>query len=624
MDAQGRGRAGDIDPADQWVFNPETGSYELRLDPGAEQPGHRSAAPPGQRGSSPAEPRSAGSRSAGSRSAEPRVTGRTRRTTGTANTSGLASTAHTSGTFSGAGPASTNGTTGGGPTTRRPVPGQRRRSGGRPGAQPPPTSRRKPKPRKSGKKKALYWTSGVLGFVLIAGCTTAYLVYDHLNSNINKVDVGIRNSATIKGPVNILVIGTDTREGQDGKYGDAGSVGHADTTLLFHVSEDRTNATALSIPRDMITNIPDCPVKQPDGSTKVIPGQQNVRFNTSLGQEGRDPGCTWRTVEQLAGVKIHHFMMADFNAVKTLSSAIGGVDVCVAKDINDPKSHLKLSKGRHTVQGEDALAFVRTRYSTGFGSDLDRIKLQQQFLSSMIRKMKSGDTLTSPTKLYGLANSATKALTVDSGIESVKDLAALAKDLSRVDLKHITFATVPVVDNTDGATVVLDKAKSQPLFSMIQQDVSLTEVKRKEKEKEQQAKDQQEALLKGPKSAASEVRVKVLNGSGKFGAAQETVDWLQNGQGVARSSNGGNAGHLDKTILEFAPNQADQARRLAEMMGLPASALRQGNQQAAPRAEMSLTLGGDYQGAGTPITAPQKAPEGIQKVEADDENLCAK
>ncbi|MBR7679179.1 LCP family protein, partial [Streptomyces daliensis] len=97
---------------------------------------------------------------------------------------------------------------------------------------------------------------------------------------------------------NILVLGTDKRtgSGNDG-YGDAGSVGHADTTILLHVSKDRTNATALSIPRDLIVDIPDCPTKLEDGTEKVIPGLQGARFNRSLGEGGRDPGCTMRTVE---------------------------------------------------------------------------------------------------------------------------------------------------------------------------------------------------------------------------------------------------------------------------------------------------------------------------------------
>lgn len=578
MDAQGRGRAGDIDPADQWVFDPNTGSYVLRMEPAADQ-----QAPPAQRtASSPSATtaRRAGHRQGGTREAAPEDGG----------------------------------------TGHRDVPRQRgHRAGNRPSPQ-IPAGRRKPKPKTPGRKKALYWTGGVLAFVLVAGGTGAYLVYQQLNGNIDKVDVGVQNAAVADGPVNILVIGTDARtgKGNDG-YGDQGSVGHADTTILFHVSEDRTNATALSIPRDMITDIPDCPTKQEDGSTKIIPGESGVRFNTSLGQSGRDPGCTWRTVEELTGLKINHFMMADFNAVKTLSSAVGGVEVCLAKDIDDPKSHLKLSEGRHTIEGEQALAFVRTRHSVGFESDLDRIKLQQQFLSSMIRKMKSGNTLTNPKKLWDLGNAATEALTVDTGIGSVDKLTALAKDLSKVNLKNITFATVPVVDNTDGATVLLYKPKAEPLFAMVKEDVSLTEVKQQQKKKEA-------AKLQGPTADPSEVRVRVLNGSGVFGAAQETVDWLQNSEGVLRSSNGGNSPEPEqqKTTLRYAPNQADQARRLADMMGLPSSALLPGTEDAEPMAEMTLTLGKDFKGAGTSITAPAKAPEGIQKVEADNENLCAK
>ncbi|WP_432014953.1 LCP family protein [Streptomyces cucumeris] len=561
MDAQGQGGADGIDPADQWVFDPNTGNYELRLN---------SAGTPADAAEPPRAPRA-------SRRRAP-----------------------------------------------EPEPGGRRRAGGKRGQEAPsgPASRRKPKPKKSKGKKVLYWTSGTLAFLLVGGSVAAYVLYQQLNGNIKKVDVGENNAAVSDGPMNILLIGTDRRDGKGNKgYGDAGSVGHADTTLLFHVSEDRSNATVLSFPRDMITDIPDCTVKKDDGSRKKIRGEKEVRFNTSLGQEERDPGCTWQTVEKITGLNINHFMMADFNAVKEMSTAVGGVDICLGKDINDPKSHLNLKKGRHTVEGEQALAFVRTRHAVGYGGDLDRIKLQQQFLSSLMRKMKSSGSLTSPTKSWKLAQAATKALTVDTGIGSVSKLAELGKNLSKVNLKNVTFATVPVVDNTDGATVLLDQTKAEPLFSMVRQDISLTEVKKKEKA----AKSKQAALLKGPKAAPADVRAKVLNGSGKFGAAQETVDWMQNVQGMLRTSNGGNAeAEQKKTTLEYAPNQADQARRLADSMGLPASAMKRGTKDAEPMAEMTLTLGADFKEAGTPIAAPKKAPKDIQRVGADDKNLCAK
>ncbi|WP_413101578.1 LCP family protein [Streptomyces sp. Inha503] len=563
MDAQGPGGAGDFDPADQWVFDPNTGNYELRLNPAE---------------------------------------------TSADDTTELRRVSRSS---------SDDGTTGSEPRGRR-------RAAKREAEKEQPTgpvSRRKPKPKKSKTKKALYWGSGTLAFLLVGGSAAAYFVYQHLNNNISKVDVGENNAAVSDGPMNILLIGTDRRDGKGNEgYGDAGSVGHADTTLLFHVSEDRSNATVLSFPRDMITDIPDCTVKE-DGRRKKIPGEDEVRFNTSLGQEGRDPGCTWQTVEKITGLEVDHFMMADFNAVKSMSTAVGGVDICLGKDINDPKSHLNLKKGRHTVKGEQALAFVRTRHAVGFGGDLDRIKLQQQFLSSLMRKMKSSGTLSSPGKMWDLAQTATKALTVDTGIGTVSKLAELGKNLSKVDLKNVTFATVPVVDNTDGATVLLDKTKAEPLFSMVRQDVSLTEVKKKEKA----AKNEQAARLKGPKADPADVRVKVLNGSGQFGAAQETVDWMQNTEGMSRTSNGGNApSELKKTTLEYAPNQADQARRLADSMGLPASAMKEGTKDAEPMAEMTLTLGADFKGAGTPISAPSKAPKDIQRVEADDKDVCAK
>ncbi|TMU94235.1 LCP family protein [Streptomyces sp. DASNCL29] len=563
MDAQGPGGAGDFDPADQWVFDPNTGNYELRLNPAE---------------------------------------------TSADDTTELRRVSRSS---------SDDGTTGSEPRGRRRAAKREAEKEQATG----PVNRRKPKPKKSKTKKALYWGSGTLAFLLVGGSAAAYFVYQHLNNNISKVDVGENNAAVSDGPMNILLIGTDRRDGKGNEgYGDAGSVGHADTTLLFHVSEDRSNATVLSFPRDMITDIPDCTVKE-DGRRKKIPGEDEVRFNTSLGQEGRDPGCTWQTVEKITGLEIDHFMMADFNAVKSMSTAVGGVDICLGKDINDPKSHLNLKKGRHTVKGEQALAFVRTRHAVGFGGDLDRIKLQQQFLSSLMRKMKASGTLTNPGKMWDLAQTATKALTVDTGIGTVSKLASLGKNLSKVDLKNVTFATVPVVDNTDGATVLLDKTKAEPLFSMVRQDVSLTEVKKKEKA----AKDKQADRLKGPKADPADVRVKVLNGSGQFGAAQETVDWMQNTEGMSRTSNGGNApSELKKTTLEYAPNQADQARRLADSMGLPASAMKEGTKDAEPMAEMTLTLGADFKGAGTPISAPSKAPKDIQRVEADDKDVCAK
>ncbi|MEU0334278.1 LCP family protein [Streptomyces sp. NPDC006193] len=579
MDAQGRGRADNIDPADQWVLNPNTGEYELRLSPSAAQ-----SPVPGPRRPSSRD----GGRTGG---------GATRQAAGETRPAPAPRGADV------------------------PAPRSARRRGGEPETPQGRRASRRPAKKQSAAKKVLLWTGGSMAFVLVAASAAGYLYIKHLNGNITSVsDDGASTGGFSKDEaINILLIGTDKRTGKGNEgYGDSGSVGHADTTILLHVSKDRSNATALSIPRDLIVDIPDCPTQQADGSSKVIPGSPGARFNTSLGQDDRTPSCTMRTVTELTGIKPDDFMVADFNAVKTLTEAVGGVEVCLAKDIDDPDSHLKLSKGTHNISGEKALAFVRTRHSVGFGGDLSRIGLQQQFLSALMRKLKGNDTLTSPTKMVKLAEAGTKALTVDDKLDSIGKLKDLGLELGKLNPKNLTFTTVPVVDNPAEkvkATVVLDGSKAPAVFDAIRNDVSFTGVKKKQKA----AKDAQAARLKGSKAPASEVRVRILNGGAEAGSAQAVLNWLQNDAGVTKSENAGNApAALSRTTLEYAPDQAPQARRLAAVMGLSGSALKPGrsvtNSQGLPA--MTLTLGKDFKGAGVSLTVPSKAPE-VDKSTAD-------
>ncbi len=597
MDAQGRGRADDIDPADQWVLNPNTGEYELRLTPSAPQ----SSVPGPRRSASRA---GAASRAAGAASAK-----------GAAGAPGSARSRTAA-----PGPGRERR-----PAPGREVPSQRRRRGAP--EEPPGRRGRRPVKQKGKGKKALLWTGGVMAFVVVAAAAGAYLYIEHLNGNIQSVsDDGASTGGFQKDKaINILLIGTDKRTGAgNGSYGDKGSEGHADTTILLHVSKDRSNATALSIPRDLIVDIPDCRTTREDGTQEVIAGDTGVRFNTSLGQKGRTASCTARTVTELTGIKPDNFMVADFNAVKTLTTAVGGVEVCLAKDIDDPDSKLNLPKGNHVIAGEQALAFVRTRHAVGTGGDLSRIGLQQQFLSALMRKLKSNDTLSSPTKMIKLAEAGTKALTVDSQLDSIDKLKDLGLELGKLNTKNLTFTTVPVIDNpaeTVRATVVPNPTTAPEVFRAIQNDVSFTEVKQ-QKKKEAAAVA---ARLKGTKADASEVRVQVFNGGAPAGSAQETLTWLQTEEGVTKSENAGNApATLAKTTLEYGPDQADQARRLAAILGLSGSAMKPGesvsNSQGLPT--MTLTLGKDFKGAGVPLTAPTKAPD-VEKSTADKVKCAA-
>jgi LCP family protein required for cell wall assembly len=484
------------------------------------------------------------------------------------------------------------------------VPGQRDRRA--------PHSRRKPKPRRSKKKKALMWVAGSFAMLLVTGCALAGYMYWRLNANIESKEVVGEETGYGDGePVNVLFIGTDDRTGSGNTgYGNEGDSGRADTTVLMHFSADRSHATALSIPRDLITDIPECEVRNNDGTTTVIPATAETHFNYSLGVDGRDPGCTWRTVEHLVGVEIDHFIMADFNAVKDLSTAVGGVEVCLAEPIDDPKSHLDLPAGRHELQGEEALAFVRTRYSVGTSSDLSRIELQQQFLASLAREINS----VSLTKMWDLADTATKALTVDEGIDTIRKLYDLSQDLGQVPMSDMSFVTLPVVDNTDGATVLVDETRAEPIFRMLQQDVSPTD----DGGKGNGGGGNQQEM-----APAEEVRVDVYNGGDVIGAAQETVTWLQNDEGVPLSTNAGNAAEpQDETVLEYGPDQADQAARLADLMGLPKRALQEGTENAGDE-PMVLILGNDFSGAGQPIEGPAQMPDDVDSITADDKDVCA-
>ncbi|QKW19805.1 LCP family protein [Kitasatospora sp. NA04385] len=557
-----------VDPADQWVLDPATGEFRLDLDAGRRPAGEH--------------PRPA--------SARPRTARRS--------------------------PADAD---------ARPPPGPRPRTSraarGSTGATAVPGGRAaRRKGRSTRGRRALKWTAGSLGLVLVAGCGGAYYVYQHFNNNISSVKVEVgddseRPQAT--DALNILVIGTDSRVGLGREYGDEGSAGHADTTLLFHISKDRSNATVLSIPRDLMVQIPDCKT-----GDKGIPGEARAMFNTSLGQDGRDPGCTWKTVEKLTGVRINHFMMVNFEAVKTLSTAVGGVEVCAATDIDDPYSHLKMSAGRHVVQGEEALAFVRTRHAVGFGGDLTRIPLQQQFISSMIRKMKSSDTLTSPAKLWDLADAATKALTVDDGIGSVNKLKDLALDISRIDTKNITFTTVPVLDDpTNKNHLVLKPNDAQQVFSMIAADRSLTDVPQSGTDSGTPEAPASSAPA-APQVDAAGVKVTVRNGSGASGQAAKAATALQD-KGFALAVAGNNADPAATTAVTYPAGHEDEAQAVAAALGLPATAA-QASSRLGAKDGVVVVLGKDSTTAGsTPSAAPSEAPKDIQRVQADDTNVCA-
>lgn len=269
-------------------------------------------------------------------------------------------------------------------------------------------------------------------------------------------------------PLNIMIIGTDTRSGNSAYGGEDQSSGYgfSDVMLLLHLSADKKNASIISFPRDMMAPIPSC--KNPDTGVQSYQSDYG-QLNATLSAGG--PGCTVAAISDLTGLNIHHMMLADFNAVKELSNAIGGVEVCVSAAVNDEKSGLNIPSGISEVQGEQALAFLRTRSAFGDGSDLGRIKAQQSFIASMARKLTAEGTLTDIPKLYSIADTITQNLTVDKELASTSELLKLADRMRKIDTANIELITVPnETDPLDPNRVVLSEPKASEVFTALSKD----------------------------------------------------------------------------------------------------------------------------------------------------------
>lgn len=306
--------------------------------------------------------------------------------------------------------------------------------------------------------------------VLVSGLAVAGVAVASITSQIKPGiqlagEEQIPDIGAIEGGVNLLLVGSDSGGG-NAAYGERGQELN-DVTILLHISEDHSNATVVSFPRDMFVSIPACPSE--DGGAHSAMSSQKI--NTSLTYGGLP--CTVLTVEELTGLEIPYAAMIEFDGVIQMSSAVGGVPVCVASDINDEQINFHLAAGEHTLSGFDALQFVRSRYGVGDGSDLARISNQQVFLTSLMRTVRSAETLSDPVKVYGLAQAAVQNMTMSNSLQNVSTLASIALALKDIPLERITFAQVPTYyGDSGGQSGVFAKTEdAQALFEAIRSDL---------------------------------------------------------------------------------------------------------------------------------------------------------
>jgi LCP family protein required for cell wall assembly len=251
---------------------------------------------------------------------------------------------------------------------------------------------------------------------------------------------------SISGAVNLLLTGSDTRSDQPGfedpaDLAGSSGIGNNDVTMVLHISANHQHATVVSIPRDLLVNIPAC--QRPNGG--IVGGASMAMFNSTLSRGGLS--CTVLTVEKLTGLNIQYAAEISFDGVIQMSDAVGGVTVCLATTIHDPYVGLNLAAGEHTIQGDTALAFLRSRHGVGDGSDLGRISDQQLFMSSLMRKIASSGTLTNPITMYNLANAAIKNMQLSDTLTAPTTMVAIALALKDISLANIVFVQWPTTSS---------------------------------------------------------------------------------------------------------------------------------------------------------------------------------
>ncbi|GHG30006.1 LCP family protein [Streptomyces albogriseolus] len=293
------------------------------------------------------------------------------------------------------------------------------------------------------------WVWGVglgVSLALVGAAAAGWAVYMKLEGNITPDEAAAaelarfekdRPTALVKDALNILLIGSDSRAGaENGRYGRDPGTERSDTVILLHLSSGRRSATAVSVPRDLMVDVPDC--RRPDGSRSA---PMFAQFNAAFEVGGS--ACTVRTVEKLTDIRVDHHVVVDFKGFKDMVDAVDGVEVCLSEPIDDEDAHLHLPAGRVTLDGEQALGYVRARKTLGDGSDTGRIERQQRFLGALVNKVRSNGILLNPVKLYPVLDAATSSLTTDPELASLRGLYELVRGLRDIPAEGVQFLTVP-------------------------------------------------------------------------------------------------------------------------------------------------------------------------------------
>ena len=411
-----------------------------------------------------------------------------------------------------------------------------------------------------------YAAAAALTALVVAVSLTGYAVYRHLDGNLHVTAVSGLADRPDYGVQNILVLGSQTRDGQGRGFGYDPGTNLSDNLILVHLNATHTRAIVVSIPRDTLVYEPACKARVGGG---IVPAIPDAMIDWAMSYGG--PSCAVATVKLLTHIKIDHFVEFDFNSFRALVDTLGGVKVCVPPGgYDDPWSRLKIAGGEHLITGNQALAFVRTRHGVGNGGDLGRIQLQQEFISSLVQKLESQGTLADPVKLYEIADTATKALTVDPGLASIPKLLHLAETLKNLHTRDVTFITMPtIVDPADTNRLLTAEPADDVLWQLLKSDRTWP------------------GQLRG--RPAGKVQLTVLNGTGITGLAGRTAHQLE--KLGFRVTGVGNAPATSATTVTY-QSSAQAGSAWTVMNALQQAPAAQGDVSGP----VTLTIGADFGG----------------------------
>jgi LCP family protein required for cell wall assembly len=405
-------------------------------------------------------------------------------------------------------------------------------------------------------------TAGLVALTLVCASLFIYVKYREIWDSIKRVDV----SGDLKGArppidpnaMNILLIGSDTRHGKNGKIG--GRVGiegqRSDTVMVVHVAPGARAGVVLSFPRDSVVPVLSC---TPEGHA---PGQQEQpgvmeQINSTFSNGG--PGCLWKTIEQTTHIHIDDFVQLSFLGFEKVVNNLGGVDICLPKAVDVPQSGLHLKAGKHHVWGREALAFWRTREGLGEGSDLQRIQRDQYLMASLVQGIERKGLLTSTTKMAEVVGIAARNMTTN--ISSASTMLRIAETVRQIRTKTVQFIEVPTGTYAGNANWVQWTDQASDLFSAIAHDTKVPKISKG-------GKKSAGTPVKLAVAKPAQVNVEVLNGSGAQGQAGAASTQLT-GRGfhVVGVSSASNFNYSSSVIEYRGKRMLPAVRALKQAMG---------------------------------------------------------